>query len=109
MQDIAKLQTTGARTMSPIQSTSQIKALETSIVSKAKEAFGGLSESEINIMHNNIPSFTDNQQTTQKKIQTLNRLFESKASAPILKDYGIPLQPFISPTMNVQVNANTRK
>lgn len=109
MQDISKLQSVGSRASSPIQSTSQIKALETSILSKTKEMFGGLSDNEIKLVHNNIPTLTDSAATSQKKIQTINRLFESKTATPILKDYGIPLQPLISPSVNVQVNANTRK
>lgn len=105
MNKVAQLQSVGGRLSSPLQSKSQIDALNLQIDSMAKEMFGKVSDQEIQMLHNAKIGLSDSPATIQQKISVLKNSLGKRESSPTLKAYGINLKPATS-SPNVQpINA----
>jgi hypothetical protein len=90
---VGKLNTAGKRFGSPLQSNSQINALQGSVSAVlGKELAGRFTEQDFAVMKDLFPKLTDNDKTIQMKRQHLDNIISEKMGAtsyPILTSYGI--------------------
>lgn len=91
MAEVAKLQSYSNRAMNPLQSKSQIDALNTKIAGHVKEIFGKTSDTELEILKDNQIKVTDNPETIAKKTKIITDLASKELSHPTLDAYGIKL------------------
>lgn len=88
---IAKLNTVGNRTMSPLQSKSQIAALRDPLLaSLSKDTAGRFTETDSKFIGSLFPSVTDSSETIARKRSALHKLVSEKMNFPALDQYQIP-------------------
>ncbi len=89
---MARLQSTESRVGSPLQSRSQISALNTKVYDAMHKIFGAFSDTERAIAEKNSIEYMDSPETIQTKLSALKSLSMSKGLAtPILDSVGIPI------------------
>ncbi len=101
MGQMKDLQTVKSRVGSPLQSKSQLQALQLQAGEIAKTAFGRVNERELKLALDNAVNFSDNKTTVDKKIQNLQSFLGSKMSAPALTGNGLPIpkyKPYVPKT-----------
>ncbi len=84
MDKVAKLQTGTNRVFNPIQSRSQIEALNTQIAGHVKEIFGKTSDTELEILKHNEIKMTDDAKTVAVKTKNILDLASKEQSHPVL-------------------------
>lgn len=104
MHQVAELQSTKNRLMNPVQSKSQIDALNLQIGALGKEMFGRLNEQELKMLANSQVGITDSPQTIAVKINNLRSLINKQSSTPTLNAYGLSA-PKMAPATRPNVNA----
>ena len=101
MNKVASLQTLGHRFSSPLQSKSQIDALNLNIAAMAKSLFGRVNETELNqLLNKNTIKMTDNPESIRVKTQVLLDLAqEARNKNATLQAFGInlPQKPRTAP------------
>lgn len=108
MREVAKLQSSGQRLGSPIQSNSKINALNLQIANIGKQLFGNMSEQELKMLKDSFIDYTDNPQTVETKIQNMKALMSKKNATPTLNAYGLSA-PKAVPSAMPNPNAPQRK
>lgn len=91
MRQVQKLQSTSNRAMSPIQSKSQIDALNLQIGALGKDIFGRLNEQELKMLENSHVKYTDDANSVNVKIKNLQNIMSKHMDSPLLEAYGIKL------------------
>lgn len=105
MHQVQGLQSVSNRVMNPIQSRSQINAINLKISSLAKELFNKVSDQEIGMLESNHIGLTDSPQTAQVKLKTIQDVLNKHRSTPTLDAYGIKMPSY---NTNVRPNPNAR-
>jgi hypothetical protein len=91
MDRVAKLQ--GDRLTSPIQSKSEINALNLEISALGKEMFGRLNEQELKMLDNAKVAFTDSKDTIARKTDIVKSIIDKSRKSSVLQSFGLAKQP----------------
>jgi hypothetical protein len=104
-QRIAELQKAGQRIGNPLQSKSEIDALNTNILGQAKEIFGKTSDAEIHLLENNLIHYSDSPTVVANKINILTNMIGRETHTPILDAHlgklGVTNYKFKAPRPNI--------
>lgn len=95
MDKVAQLQSYGNRIANPIQSKSQIAALNTQIAGHVKEIFGKTSDTELEILKHNEIGVNDDAKTIALKTKNILDLASKEQSHPVLDANHIKLPKVI--------------
>jgi len=88
MNEVGDLQSLSNRVFSPAQSKAKIDALNTEISSLAKELYGKVSDNEIGLLEKGLQiGYTDDQETVQKKINTIQKMLEKNRNSSLLQNF----------------------
>lgn len=87
---VAKLNSVGNRTMNPLQSVSQIKAIKDPIIAELSKATAGrFTEQDSKMLDSLFPEITDTDESVSVKRAAAIKLLNEKMNFPILDSYGI--------------------
>lgn len=92
LDQIDKVQSGTNRVFSPLQSRSQINALNLQIAGLGKEIFGRLNEQELKMLADNHYELTDDAKTRAVKKQNIINMMSKDVSHPVLDSYHIPIK-----------------
>lgn len=91
MDQIDKIQSGSNRVYNPIQSRSQVNALNLQIAGLGKEIFGRLNEQELKMLADNHINLTDDAKSRAIKKQNIINMMSKDVSHPTLDAYGIKI------------------
>lgn len=104
-----ELQSIGKRAGSPVQSKSELEALNVEVMAALKPIFGTLSESDKHQVESATIKFTDSEATIERKMKILQNLAtKGMTSTPVLDAAGIKINKPDS-TPSAKKNLNVRR